>query len=398
MRKQIILFAILFNIYSLSQAQIKLNGKVEELGNAKAIPFATVSFNGKPQTITNVDGEFTIEVQRFPLTVQVSSVGYEPSSLIIKENSENIVFKLAPSVVSLNEVVISSNPALSIIEAAFQKGYKNASTNYYAKAFIRQLSSFNEKYTAISETFFDAKYTNYAIMGWNPTQSRYSKSDQGITLSNFNFLSFSTVGYLSTSAFATPLSKNSTQVYDVKLEGYIESDGDQIAIINCTIKDDKHGPTIMYFVGKYYINTKTFDVIKVQGHVKNFTLNSKATVKFTISDCPIEVIYAPTALNGNYVLKYANLTINGKMRYAGILGGGTLKYNSQIFIDEEDQKLNQIAYKATSLESKDAEELKAVKYDPVFWMNNPIIKRTPVENSIIKDFENKKIIGNYFNK
>jgi len=35
------------------------------------------------------------------------------------------------------------------------------------------------------------------------------------------------------------------------------------------------------------------------------------------------------------------------------------------------------------------------KYDAAFWSNNPIIKRTPLENKAIKIFEKKNLLGTY---
>ena len=93
-----------------------------------------------------------------------------------------------------------------------------------------------------------------------------------------------------------------------------------------------------------------------------------------------------------------NLTVNARIKYAGLVGGGKLKYNSQIFLLEENDKLSNSPFIALNPTSNDVETLKTVAYDPAFWNNNPIIKRTPVEEEVIRDFERKKVLGNYFDK
>lgn len=40
-------------------------------------------------------------------------------------------------------------------------------------------------------------------------------------------------------------------------------------------------------------------------------------------------------------------------------------------------------------------EIGKMKYEPEFWRDNPVIKRTPIEDEIINWFENKDIFGNF---
>jgi len=284
------------------------------------------------------------------------------------------------------------------MDSAYRKAYADATKKHYGKAFMRQLSSLNDNYTGISESFFDAQYSNYAILGWSPTQARFSKSGKNIALTNFSFISFASIGYLSSSVFATPLSRIATQIYNFKLEGFIKDGADDIAIIDCQIKDKKAGPKNMYFEGCYYINTTNFNVSRIQGFVRNFKINSKGPVKLDALDSPIDAIYANSADEGLSTLKYVNLTVNARIKYAGLVGGGKLTYNSQIFLLEENDTLSGAPFIALNLASNDVETLEGVAYDPEFWINNPIIKRTPVEEEVIRNFEKKKVLGNYFDK
>ncbi|MNL74194.1 hypothetical protein D3C87_1997860 [compost metagenome] len=48
-------------------------------------------------------------------------------------------------------------------------------------------------------------------------------------------------------------------------------------------------------------------------------------------------------------------------------------------------------------EAHDYESIKKTPYDPVFWFNNPIIKRNPLEQKLISEFEKENIIGNLLN-
>ncbi|MCX2584643.1 carboxypeptidase-like regulatory domain-containing protein [Pedobacter sp. MR22-3] len=384
-------------LVSNSLAQTLVSGKVEDAESGLPLAYATVNVDGKESTVTNSEGMFTLKANKGS-KLMVSFMGYQAIEISDLSTDQPLVVKLKAIQINLDEVKITSNPAKSLMDSAFKKAYLNAGKRHYAKAFIRQLSSLNDNYTGISESFFDAQYSNFAILGWNPTQTRSSKSEKNISLSNFNFISFASVGYLSTSVFATPLAKNASEIYNFKVQGYIKDGEDDIAIIECSIKDKKSQPTIMYFEGRYFINTDSYNVSKITGFVRNFKLNSGGPVKLEIEDSPMEAIYTKSDNDSQYILKYANLNVNAKIKYAGLLGGGKLRYTSQVFILAEQADLSKINYNGLNAASKDVDILKEVTYDPNFWKDNPVIKRTPLEDKIIEDFEKKKMIGNYFNK
>lgn len=73
-------------------------------------------------------------------------------------------------------------------------------------------------------------------------------------------------------------------------------------------------------------------------------------------------------------------------------------YNSQLYIVQEDAALAVVNFLESNHKLDDNKVLDEVQYDPVFWRNNELIKRTALENTLIKDFENKQLIGTYFQK
>lgn len=241
-------FAILFLLVcsiKLVVAQTQINGRIQDEQTGDSIPFATLGINGKAITVANSDGLFVLPGST-TAKITVSCLGYQSIVTGMSLDQSPITIKLRKVEIGLNEVVINSNPSISIMDSAYRKAHANTTKKHYGKAFMRQLSSLNDTFTGISESFFDAQYSNYAILGWSPTQARFSKSRQNITLSNFNFISFASIGYLSTSVFATPLKKNATQIYNFKLEGLIKDGADDVAIINCQIKDKKATPNHVF--------------------------------------------------------------------------------------------------------------------------------------------------------
>ncbi|WP_041615751.1 hypothetical protein [Spirosoma linguale] len=51
-------------------------------------------------------------------------------------------------------------------------------------------------------------------------------------------------------------------------------------------------------------------------------------------------------------------------------------------------------YKPINIHREDLKIIQHAKYDPEFWRNNPVVRRTPLEEKIIKAFEQEGVMGN----
>ena len=122
--KQLCLF---FFFLTLSlQAQFQVNGIVKESTTNKPLPFATITTNNGLNTISDVDGKFSIETA-IPFTAfDISYIGFTKARITIEKNKNYYVVVLSQKTDNLNEVKISNeNPALAII----RKTIKNKNNN-----------------------------------------------------------------------------------------------------------------------------------------------------------------------------------------------------------------------------------------------------------------------------
>ena len=105
-----VFFSLFFLTIQLTLAQNIISGKVVDSENQEAIPGANVIVVGSNTgAVADFDGNFTLNTSaEFPLTIEVSYVGYSSQSLEVTSLDQEIVVSLSFGQ-NLNEVVISAS-------------------------------------------------------------------------------------------------------------------------------------------------------------------------------------------------------------------------------------------------------------------------------------------------
>jgi hypothetical protein len=121
------LLCLLTLFFTLSiQAQFQINGIVTEDGTNKPLPFATIITDEGMNTITDVDGKFTLQSSSSIEFFTISYIGYTSTTIYTSTKKKFYKIGLTESTNALKEVVISSeNPALAIIKKAIESKDKN---------------------------------------------------------------------------------------------------------------------------------------------------------------------------------------------------------------------------------------------------------------------------------
>jgi hypothetical protein len=68
------------------------------------------------------------------------------------------------------------------------------------------------------------------------------------------------------------------------------------------------------------------------------------------------------------------------------------------FFYDTSRKPTNLPYSKVSSSERDLEAIKKTKYDPAFWANNPVVKRTPLEDEVARSFEQKGAFGTMVKK
>ncbi len=116
------LLTMLLLLSSAVMAQTRLiSGTIKDSKTGSPLPSVTVKVKGKSiSAVTNADGGFSLNVPAGDVTLEVSSVGYAPKTIVAGAGSGNVAISLDVSSSDLGEVVVT---ALGISKESKKLGY-----------------------------------------------------------------------------------------------------------------------------------------------------------------------------------------------------------------------------------------------------------------------------------
>ncbi len=135
MRKYNLLF-LLFCLSGIIQAQ-NIQGTVIEKSSSEPIISARIETSEGLKTITNIDGAFKINAEKFPVKLKISMIGFNSQEISVSAPTENLVVKLTSSDFQTGTVVVSASRrqqdveevpmSMDVLKADFldSKGFSN---------------------------------------------------------------------------------------------------------------------------------------------------------------------------------------------------------------------------------------------------------------------------------
>ncbi len=112
-------FLLFFFFSTVAHAQFQINGIVTDAATGQPLPFASISATSGINTISDVDGKFTLHSKTVFSEFKVSYVGYDLVTVTVDVSKKFYFITLTPQSNYIKEVVISKkNPALDIIRKA----------------------------------------------------------------------------------------------------------------------------------------------------------------------------------------------------------------------------------------------------------------------------------------
>ena len=109
----LLLTSCLISISSFAQSVI-IKGSVKSTSTGEALPAVSITVKGSSAGVyTNDKGEFSISVPSLPVTLIISSVGFESKEVTVSSSSQTVEVSLA-TVSSLGEEIVVSATRVAI--------------------------------------------------------------------------------------------------------------------------------------------------------------------------------------------------------------------------------------------------------------------------------------------
>lgn len=390
-------FFFLLILATLNTKAQTLQGKVVDGKTGESIPFVSLGIVGTfITTVTNDNGEFVIKAEKLPLKLRFSHVSYQLKEVEV-ENNNSLVIKLSPAAISLNEVVIRPDQAKMLLRNAFLKAVKNIDKNAYYQAFYRQLTSTDQQPTEIHELFYSLRWNARMIDGWKANQSRFAEIDDPnkFSLSNTSFLTFAFAGYLLPEKRRRYITLKYMDDYEIQIIRYISQQDQDIAVISCKLKKTRKNQ--FYANSVYYVGLKDQNIYRLENQIHNMPCEFSPGLSLRLPS------YVETVSTFNLQSPNATITSLESMStkvYLPLKNRGreiNSVISSLLMVIKVDDKLKNQHFQALNGDVKDQRVIKSMKYDAAFWKDNPIVKKTVLEDNFIKMMENKQAFGTMVN-
>ncbi|QCX01809.1 hypothetical protein FGM00_17420 [Aggregatimonas sangjinii] len=379
----------------------ELKGKVTDATTGETIPYCNIKVASSTMgTATNELGEFILEVDSFPATLTFSHVNYETYRVKVSNNSD-LNISLIPLTTVLDEVVVSASErdvlALNLAKKAFLKAENDAENDLYGRAFYRQKSKNGENYSEFSEIFYDIRYGSAGIKNWSIVEGRYALNENAVI--NRNYTSFSrllTPLQPKTDKLVFPLHPDFERHYTVNVREIIQSDDAKIAIVHFSALPST---TIPAFSGDVYIDMNSYDIRKVTGVLKNDAFDmAKLTTKnasWKNYEIAYDINYKIDSTKQS-VLDYIKVDQSFDYYKNDSLQYRTSTSSNLLFYEHYRSNTRKKLGGRLRNNRSDWKKLDAIGYNEQFWLDNPIVKRTPVEEEVINAFEKKEAFNSVF--
>ncbi|RSK36246.1 carboxypeptidase-like regulatory domain-containing protein [Hymenobacter metallilatus] len=397
-RRILPLLFLLLGLTFRGQAQVQLRGVVRDKDTKEALPFASVAVPGTTNgTTTNLEGEFTLVVKQLPVTLLFSELNHVKDTLRITSAAETLNISLAEATVVLPEVKVASFP-FQLVDRAFRNLQRNYRRSYYGKAFYRQITRIDKQPTELQEVVWNVKSNPARIVGTTLAQGRYAAVQAPINLSNFSVyprkFGLFDPGQDSTTSLAL-LSPNVEKNYLLELKGIVGEDSTG-GVAEITFETR---PEVKYRAqGTIWIDIETDQVVRYRMVQPSFTgSTNNPRQQFTNAKLSIEMTFhqgGKAAVAPLELIKMdltTDLTEPGKQPLA-------ISVSSFTYFFDQSTKAQSLPYARANLTDRDLDAIRAKPYDPEFWANNPVVKRTPAEDEVVSAFEKKGAFGSMVKK
>lgn len=380
---------------SPAQAQQRLTGRVLDAATGRPVPYASISVvSTRLGTTSNAEGEFDLRGVTLPGRLVVSELGHQRDTVALAAGaaSQPLLVQLKAASVMLPEVQVGSYAA-GLLAQAYRQLRRTNDQKTYCQAFYRQVSRLDKEVTEVQEMVWNAKTSSAGVEGTALAQARYARKNALISFKDFSFFTRDAGIFSPEKDSATSLSIISPQTaryYTLKVLGVTAGDGRELIEIGFTSKPEVNPH---HYQGSILVDAGTHQVLRVRLQTPDFrSTSNNPTFRFREEVRTFELVFRPLA-NGTTCPDYFKIDYQGTLGRA-VRGDVQLQASSvTYFYDAQAQPVAGVAYAPAQAGQSDLAAIKKTTYDPAFWRDNSVVKRTPLEEEVMKSFEQKGAFG-----
>lgn len=370
-------------------AQQHLNGKVLDAATGQPVPYASISvLNTTIGTTSNAEGEFELRTA-LPGRLVISELGHRRDTVAVTAASPLLV-RLQPSSVALPEVTTGTYTE-ELIKQAYRELRRTNAKKTYGQAFYRQVTRLDGDVTEVQEMIWNTQTSNAQFEGSALAQGRFAKKKALLSYNNFSTFS-KAVNFFQAKddslAEAGIISLRVAERYKLKLLGLTQNGAQQLMEIELSCKEENARVPHANLV----IDAATHQVLRLRLETTGLSTKSNNPLfKFNQQLSRVEFGFRPAPTGA--VLEYLKINYEASM-------SRVLKSNLPIAVSSLTYFYNGSASPAPGITylpvqpgGSDLAAIKQTTYDPAFWQNNAVVKRTPLEEQVMKSFEQKGAFG-----
>jgi hypothetical protein len=326
-------------------------GILKDSKTKQKVVFATVTIPGTHiGTVSNLDGDFTIKVQKSlnATHVQVSHLGYVTKQIPLADLTKNgNEILIEPSSVDLKGVTVRPDNAEKIVRNALGKIPQNYSEKASMQTgFYRETVKQRKEYLSISEGIIDIYKTSYKNKNEND-RVRIFKARKSSSVKSADTLMLKLMGGPNISLLLD-IARNpellfweeSLNEHEFSLEDIVSIDGKMNYVISFT---QRPFITIPLYNGKLYIETESLAITMADFSI-NLDDKEKASQLF-VKKKPAGVKITPTSTrylvtfveqDGKYYFNYARNELTFKCNWRKRLFSSNYTVMSELAITDRD--------------------------------------------------------------
>lgn len=374
-------------------AQQRLAGKVVDAATGQPVPYASIGVLGTTRgTTSNAEGEFELRAVTLPGRLVVSELGHRRDTVAVAAGaSQPLLVRLAPASVMLPDVQVGSYAA-ELLAQAYRAMWRTHASRTYGQAFYRQVTHLDGEATEVQEMVWDTETSNARLEGMALAQGRFAKKKALLSFKDFSLYT-KAVTFFDTQDDSTTykgiISLHAADNFKLTVLGVVQNGPQQLVEIGFTSKD----PASRTKQGSVVVDEATHQVLRMRLETGAIhTKSNNPTFKFKDELTRIEFVFAPRP-GGAAALEYLKISYQAAM-------GRPLKSDVSVqvssftyFYNGQPTPAPGVTYAPARSGEADLAAIKQTTYDPAFWRDNPVVKRTPLEDETMRAFEQKGAFG-----